>query len=355
MPAAPAPPILGAMQKRILICRQDRLGDVVLATALPREIKRRWPDAYVGVLVRGYTRELFAHDPHVDAVLTDDFRPATRWPSFWARVGELRRHRFTHGLMALADARMAYLLAAAGIPRRYGHGITLYHALSLTRPVMSRKLRKGQHESAYSMDLVRVLGVEPEDTDPRLFLSEREREAVEHCRSEWGAPGRRIVGLQTTSGASAPNWEPARWAELARLLTKDPRLQVMITDMAPPPVVDGLEGVLYPLRGLGIRPTMVRLAALDVLVATSTGPLHMAAALGVPTVSLYCPLPSSEPALWGPLGSEGITVLPEPGFCRDRCPGDPHVCTYAGSRQASPTHVAAEVARLFLEMENPPA
>lgn len=354
MRGPPPPLILGAMQKRILICRQDRLGDVVLATALPREIKRRWPDAYVAVLVRGYTRDLFAHDPHVDAVLTDDFAPETRALSFWTRVRELRRHRFTHGLMALADARMAYLLAAAGIPHRYGHGITLYHFLSLTRPVMARKFRKGRHESAYSMDLLRALGVEPVETDPQLHLAAGEREAVAHYRAEWGAPERRLVGLQTTSGASAPNWEPERWAELALLLTRDPRLQVMITDMTPPAAVDGLEGVLYPLRGLGIRPTMVRLAALDLLVATSTGPLHMAAALGVPTVSLYCPLPSCEPALWGPRGSKGVTVLPEPEYCRDRCPGDPKLCTFTGSRQASPTHVAAEVARLFLEMQNPP-
>ena len=334
-------------QRRILICRPDRLGDVVLATPLPREIKRHWPDAYVGVLVRGFTRDLFDHDPHVDVVLTDDFEPATRAQSFWARVRELRRHRFTHGLMALADARLAYLLAAAGIPHRYGHGITLYHALSLTRPVMSRKFNKGRHEGAYSLDLLRALGVEPLDTDPELHLSAREREAVDYYRAEWGAPGRRIVGLQTTSGQSAPNWEPARWAELARLLAGDPRLQVLVTDMNPPVAVDGLEGVFYPVRGLGIRPTMVRLAALDALIATSTGPLHMAAALGVPTVSLFCPLPSCEPALWGPLGSEGVTVMPEPEYCRDRCPGDPKLCTFAGSREVAPERVATAVGKLF--------
>ncbi len=343
------------MQRRILIVRQDRIGDAVLATPLPREIKRRWPDAYVGMLVRGYTRDLFAHDPQVDVVLTDDFTPATATLAFWARVRELRRHRFTHGLMLLADARMAYLLAAAGIPRRLGHGITLYHALSLARPVMARKFHKGRHEGAYSLDLLRALGVEPASDAPELHLSAAEQELAARCRGKWGAGGRRIVGIHATSGKSAPNWEPGLWAELATRLAADSGVQVVVTDNMPPPELDAVVGAAVPNRGLGLRTAMAHISALDVLVSASTGPMHMAAALGVPTVSLFCPLPSCEPALWGPVGNHALMLLPETPYCRDRCPGDPHVCTFDGSHDLTPARVAAEVTRLLAARKNPPA
>ncbi|MFO7609007.1 MAG: glycosyltransferase family 9 protein [Candidatus Krumholzibacteriia bacterium] len=331
------------MRRNVLIVRHDRLGDAVLATPLPREIKRAWPDARVGVLVRGYTRDIFAHDPHVDVVLTDDFTPATRGPAFWSRVRELRRHRFTHGLMLLADQRIAYMLAAAGIPVRVGHGITLYHALSLTRPVLTRKRRPGRHEGDYALDLLRAIGIEPADTQPRIHLTDGERRTAAWRRREWDADGRRIVGLHTTSGRSSANWEPAAWAELAALLVADPGLRVVVTDDAPPPAVAAVPGVVLPNRRAPLRAALVNLAALDLLVSASTGPMHAAAALGVPTLSLFCPLPACEPALWGARGPLAVAVTPSAGYCGARCPGDPKLCTFAGSERLSPAALARRV------------
>ena len=327
----------------VLIVRHDRIGDTVLATPLPREIKRARPDARVGVLVRAYTRDIFAHDPHVDVVLTDDFAPGTRTAAFWARVGELRRHRFTHGLMLLADQRIAYMLAAAGIPVRVGHGITLYHALSLTRPVLTRKRRPGRHEGDYALDLLRAIGIEPRDTAPEIVLTAGERRLAAHRRGEWDAADRRLVGLHATSGRSAPNWTPAAWAELARLLAAEPSLRVVLTDTELPPELEGIAGTVAPNRRAPLRSALVNLAALDLLVSASTGPMHLAAAVGVPTLSLFCPLPACAPALWGARGPRAVAVTPGAGYCGTRCPGDPHACTFAGSEQLSPAAIARRV------------
>lgn len=331
------------MRRNVLIVRQDRIGDAVLATPLPREIKRAWPDAGVGVLVRGYTRDIFAHDPHVDVILTDDFTPATAAGSFWARVRELRRHRFSHGLMLLADQRIAYLLAAAGIPVRVGHGITLYHALSLTRPVLTRKRCPGRHEGDYSLDLLRAVGIVPQDTQPAIALTAGERLVAAGRRDQWAAAGRRLVGIHTTSGRSAPNWTADAWAELAALLAVEPSLRVVVTDNEVPPALAGLPGVVRPNRRAPLRAALVNLAALDLLVSASTGPMHLAAALGVPTLSLFCPLPACAPGLWGARGPRAVAVTPSADYCRSRCPGDPHVCTFAGSEEISPAAIARRV------------
>jgi ADP-heptose:LPS heptosyltransferase len=71
---------------------------------------------------------------------------------------------------------------------------------------------------------------------------------------------------------------------------------------------------------------MALLSQLTVLVSSSTGPMHIAAALGVPTVSLFCPLPACSPALWGPQGNASRCLLPPEGYCQGRCPGDPKRC-----------------------------
>ncbi len=330
------------MQKRILIIRQDRIGDVVLATAIPREIKKRWPKSHVGVLVRDYTKPLFAHNPHVDTIISDDHTIETRQQTFWPMVRELRKHRFTHALMLLPEARINYMTFCAGIPFRVGHGLILFHALTLTRPVMTRKFRKGRHEGEYSMDLARSIGVQTNDVSPEVHLTAEENNKARSRATEWGHP-KKVVGLHTTSGQSAPNWSPSTWAELAKILIKSDSLQLAITDNIVPPELKNLPGVLYPNEGGDLREALVNIKALDLLVSASTGPMHMAAALKVPTLSLFCPLASCEPALWGPLGNEAQYVLPEVEYCRDQCPGDSHVCQMAGSIVASPKAVADQI------------
>lgn len=330
------------MQRRILIIRQDRIGDAVLATAIPREIKKRWPDSHVGVLVRGYTRPLFEHNPHVDEIISDDATPETRQETFWPMVRRLRRSRFTHALMLLPEARYNYMVFCAGIPVRVGHGIILFHALTLARPVMTRKFRQGRHEAEYSMDLARSIGVRTDDVTPEIHLTSEEKALVDRRRGGSG-PRRRVIGLHTTSGQSAPNWAPEDWRKLAEELLADGSLRVVVTDNEVPEVMRDLAGVAYPNIGAHLREALVNLGALDLLVSASTGPMHMAAALKVPTLSLFCPLPACEPALWGPLGNAARHVLPEKDYCRDRCPGDPHVCHLEGSRQAGPEAVARHI------------
>lgn len=59
-------------QLRFLISRIDRIGDVVLSTPLPREIKIKYPNSFVAVLVKNYTKDIYLNNPFVDAIITYD-------------------------------------------------------------------------------------------------------------------------------------------------------------------------------------------------------------------------------------------------------------------------------------------
>lgn len=326
-------------KKRVLIIRQDRVGDVVLSTALPREIKRQWPDAHVAVMLRPYTRDVYLHDPYVDAIFTDDYSASDRDRTFWAWVRELRRQRFTHALMLLPQARYNYMTFLAGIPVRVGVGAILFHVITGARWVMRHKYRINRHEADFSMDLARKIGVRPQSFAPRIHLDHEERARVAALRDEWGSPGRKLIGIHATSGGSAPNWPPSRYRELADRLEQDTRLRLLITD---PVVPSELDPWSCPNAGSTLRQAILRFAALDALVSASTGPMHVCAALGVPTVALFCPISSCAPVRWGPLGNRAEIILPAAGYCQgpdqpasdgppSSCPGAPHRCTFTGS------------------------
>jgi len=336
-------------QKRILIIRQDRIGDVVLSTALPRAIKQQWPDAHVAVLLRSYTRDVYRHNPHVDEILVDEYEstdPRQKRRSFWSLVRQLRQRRFTHALMLLPQARYNYATFLAGIRIRVGVGVILFHLITGTRWVMRYKYRERRHEADYCLDLARKIGVHSTNPAPEIHLSPTEQTQVSRLRQLWGGDKHRLVGIQVTSGGSAPNWPPACYRELVQLLPKLPLpgeggLQILVTDNEVPTVMADLPGIIYPNRGQDLRTAILNFAALDVLISASTGPMHICAALQIPTVSLFCPETSCAPARWGPLGNQSAVLLPDPDYCQQLCPGDTHICNFTGKGGMKAAQVAA--------------
>ena len=87
--------------------------------------------------------------------------------------------------------------------------------------------------------------------------------------------------------------------------------------------------MIYPNKKKVLRDSIINLAALDVLISNSTGPMHICAALKIPTFSFFCPLTACSPKLWGPLGNKSKIVLPEQKYCDTQCPIDPKKCDYS--------------------------
>ncbi len=92
-------------QLRILVARIDRIGDVVLSTSIPREIKKAHPNSFVSVLVRKYTRDIYLDNPHVDEMILFDGEDDNNPKTFWQLVNELRKYKFTHAFMLLPNER----------------------------------------------------------------------------------------------------------------------------------------------------------------------------------------------------------------------------------------------------------
>lgn len=319
-------------QKRILIVRPDRIGDVVLSTPIPREIKMQFPGSFVAVLVRRYTKNIFLHNPYVDdIILIDDDDGSMQ--SFFKKAGEIRKYKFTHALSLLPTERINYMLFFAGIRTRVGVGHKLYQFLTFSKYVSRHKYIPLRHEADYCMDLARRIGVETENINPEIFLSEVEKKSASALRAKFIGGKKFLIGIHSTSGNSAPNWKPAEYKILIEKLNSLPEVQVIVTDKEIPEEIQNMPDVKYESREIpepSLRDSIVLFSALDLLVSASTGPMHICAALGVKTVSLFCPLTACSPKLWGPLGNASRIILPSENYCSAVCPGDPKKCSFEG-------------------------
>ena len=333
--------------QRILVVRTDRIGDVVLATPLIRALRQTFPSAYIAAMVRPYARDLLRHSPRLNDILVDDpTGEHTGRKGFWNQVSLLRRHRFDTALLLLPTERLAWMLFLAGIRTRVGVGTILYEALTLMKTVSRKKYIPLRHEADYCMDLGRVLGVASDDLTTELFLTESEKDEAQRLVRPTSNNEEILVGIHPGSGHSSPNWRIERYAELAAMMLEHRNVRIVITgseqESALIPHFNSLdpERVTNLIGQLSLRQLMGVIAQLQVLVSSSTGPMHVAAALGVPTVSMFCPLTACSPLLWGPKGNKAEILFAPESYCTHQCPGDPHVCDFEGGIGVHEVHTA---------------
>lgn len=329
-------------QLKFLIARIDRIGDVVLSTPLPREIKKKYPDSYVAVLVRNYTKDIYLNNPNVDKIITIDNADKTE-KSFWNLVTEIKRYKFTHAFMLLPNEKINYALFMSGITYRAGVGHKFYQFLTFTKYVDRKKYIPLHHEADYCLDMIRKIGVEVESISPEIYLTENENNKIRDFRKYHLQGNQKIIGINISSGNSAPNLNESEYKKLILLLNQNPDYKIAVMDNNVLPEIDNIENVIYPNKGNALRDSIINLASLDLLISNSTGPMHICAALKVPTVSLFCPLTACSPKLWGPLGNKSEIIMPAQTYCDNKCPIDPKKCDYSKEGGITAEEVALKV------------
>ncbi len=330
---------------RILVVRPDRIGDVILATPLIRALRSTFPGAHIAAMVRPYAQELLLHNPHLNQILVDDPAGAHEGRAgFIPQVKLLRECRFDTALLLLPTQRLAWMLFLAGIPTRVGVGTILYEVLTFMKRVSRNKYNPLRHEADYCMDLGREIGVVSNDLSTELFLTNAERQNARRLLNS--RPGEILVGIHPGSGHSAPNWRIERYAELATMLLRNQNIRIVVTgDSQEEKFTTFFDGIgsnrITNLIGkLSLRDLMATISQLQLLVSASTGPMHIAAALKVNTVSMFCPLTACSPQLWGPKGNSAQILVAPDSYCSRQCPGDPHVCDFEGGFETSRVHDA---------------
>jgi len=177
--------------------------------------------------------------------------------------------------------------------------------------------------------MVRKIGIQVESIFPEIHLTEFEKDKVKSFRRNALLNNEKFIGINVSSGNSAPNLNQSECKKLILLLKENQNYKVAIMDNEIPKQLHNIDGVIYPNKGNVLRDSIISLASLDILISNSTGTMHICAALKVSTISLFCPLTACSPNLWGPLGNKSEIILPKQSYCDTQCPIDPKECDYS--------------------------
>lgn len=296
-----------------------------MATPVIAALRAAFPALDLALLTSSWARPAVATNPHLSRVILSDplgLGP----PSLTAalRLGRrLRRERFDWALVLDRSPLLALLALVSGAPVRAGldsrgRGLALTHRVAVPAD---------RHEADLYQDVLRPLDVPLLDPLPHYVVDGRSAERVAALRVALAA-GRPLAVLHPGGGQNpgttlvAKRWPPERYAALATRLIARASATVLIIGAesdrpATAAVVAGLgpSAAWHDLTGQLTLPEIAALCAqADLYVGNDSGPLHLAAAVGAPTLGLFGPTP---PARYAPRGPRAV-ALRAPLDCR-RC------------------------------------
>jgi len=286
--------------ERILVVRTGAIGDVVNALVFAGLVKRAAPDTTIGWVVHPLSAPLVSDHPHVDRVHL--WNKADGLAGFRALVREVRGERYGLAVDLQRIAKSALLARLSGAPRRLGFDRARTKELSWL--LTNERIPGGpdhEHMVERYRAFARHLGCDGDPVHTLPHDADAERTADELVRELGGAP------IALNLGASKPSkrWRPERYGELAAHLVAHGRGPIVTLggpgDRA---LADALAttagGAVHDLVGrTSLRETIAVLRRARVLVTGDTGPMHLAVAVGTPTLALFGP---TDPLRVGPFG-----------------------------------------------------
>jgi heptosyltransferase-2 len=317
--------------KKILIRGPNWVGDSVLAIPAMKAIRNCFSDAEITLLVRPWVAGLFTSAPFIDQVWSEP-KPA-RFAD-WTRMAKAIRSRdFDLGLLLPNSFESALMMFLSRVPNRIGYA-TDGRGWMLTNSIAPAG--DGRHQVDYYLDLVKTISSSTTRPSIEIEATSAERATARTLIENLGIPpGAAFLVLNPGAAyGSAKRWLEDRFAKTAEILAEELDLRIaLIGSEAERTVAEQIAAKIRRkttvLNGMTTLETLIGvLAESSLMITNDSGPMHIAAALGIPTVAVFG---STDERVTGPSGPR-TRIVKKPVECspcllRD-CPLD-HRCMNA--------------------------
>jgi lipopolysaccharide heptosyltransferase II len=300
----------GAIGK-LLVIKLRAVGDVILSTATLPNLRAAFPGATIDFLVERSCREVIAGNDQIDNLIV------------FAKTGmngarillDVRRARYDMIIDLFGNPRSALMTFASRARYRVGYD---FRGRSYAYNILVKPRGAEVHNVEFNLDALRKIGVSVTTKSPYFPLSAADREFAGREAGKLGLTGRLVIGFNPGTNRPAERWPAERFAELGALIAR--RLAARICVFWGPgekPLADAIAERIGEAAVVAPRTSLKQLGAMfercSLVVSNDTGPMHIAAALGVPTVGIFGPV---NPLLQGPWGEkaryarkEGLSCL----------------------------------------------
>jgi lipopolysaccharide heptosyltransferase II len=308
--------------KNILIARTDRIGDLVLTLPLAGLIKKHFPNCKVSFLVRDYTKSIVNNHPFIDEVIV--LKEVDGQTSLFDNLKIIKDKKFDTCIVVYPTFILALIMFLSGIKNRIGTGYRWYSFL-FNQKVYEHRKNAERHELEFNVNLLEKLNIKNDVTEANvsynLIISESELKTVTQILADEHVDLQKpIIIVHPGSGGSSIDLPIPKLAELVKMLDADNH-QVLITGNKNEIEMCGKVKTSDRVKNLAGKFNLDELIFIigksTMFISNSTGPMHIAAALGKYAIGFYPKIVSCSKERWGPYTNKKLVY--EPGIDCNNC------------------------------------
>ena len=290
---------------KILVVRNDKLGDFI--TALPSLfiIKQHLPDCHLAVLIAPLNESVALECDFIDEIIIDEGQKAKELAKF------LKPKQFDISITLFSNTRVAMAQFLARIPKRIAPATKLAQVF-YTKRVKQRRSEVKMAEFEYNMQLVKATfpDIKLDYPQPLLTFSQEEKEEVYRAFQAETAATKSVIAFHPGFGGSSDaNWDVSEYLEIAREIVSLEEIDVVFTfgpgDEKFLETFNDLKGDLnvkmYESKG-SVSDFAKLIASFELFVSTSTGTYHIASAVGTKTMTFFADTLFASSKRWKSIG-----------------------------------------------------
>ena len=316
--------------RNILVRGTNWIGDVIMTLPAMKSIRVTCPQAHIAVLAKPWVADVYRACPYVDEVILYQ-RPGEHegLKGLWRLIRSLRAREFDAAILLQNAIEAAIIADLAGIPIRAGYdsdarGWLLTHAVRRTKAI------RQVHQTDYYLELVRALGFKPVEKDCQLQFGTEFEDLAGRLRERFNLGSQeRLIGMAPGAAyGPAKKWPAERFASVATELQRSfPTRIVLFGSGSDRLTTERIAQAVGPgavnIAGeTSLQEAMALIAQCTLFISNDSGLMHVAGALGVPTIAIFG---STNPVTTSPTGPR-CTIIRKELSCspclKKECPTD---------------------------------
>jgi lipopolysaccharide heptosyltransferase II len=298
--------------RKILVIKLRAIGDVLLSTVVLPPLRAAYPNAQIDFLCETPSADVVRGNPSVDEILV--FNPKKERGS--SLVLRVRKRRYDLVIDLFGNPRSAIVALLSGAHQKVGYRFS-WRRFCYTDIVEPRG--GAVHNTQFNLDALRRIGIQiPESAAiPHFPLSHESVRTAEKFFLDNGLAGSRCIALNPGGGWYTKRWKREYFADIGSRLWKDFNLKsVIIWGPGERTSAEAMQKTMGTFATMIPETSLKELGAIlqhcTCMITNDSGPMHIAAALGVHVVAIFGP---TNPSLQGPVGGPSLILRKESLDC----------------------------------------
>jgi len=294
---------------KILCIKPRGIGDIVLSTIILENLISHFPSVKIDYLTEEFAKPALENNPMINKVLT---MGKTEFP-LWVAL-RIRKEKYDMILDLWSNPRSAQITFLSGVKYRVGFA---YRGRKYAYNILGTSSRGKNHSAEQNLELLKAIDVPVISKKIHYYVSEKDDELAKEFIKKNFSKDKTVIGIIPAGGWPSKRCDASKWVEICRTIKAKYDCTFLILwgtgDEADADFIKkelSSDAVLAPKTNLTAMTGLIKNC--DIILANDSGPMHIAAAIGIPTLGIFGP---TDPKAHRPYSENSAYVLKDDLFC----------------------------------------